>query len=80
MDFKELIDSARHLAGVWFELGLFEMSDLEENDLTAYEEFAKKNPTDDSYIIFLSRHTKEDYGATTRAARILDMESVSWKL
>jgi hypothetical protein len=80
MEFNELLESSKHLADVWFELGLFEMSDLEEDDFLAYQKFAEDNPSEDDYIIFLSRHTKEDYGATTKAARILDMEEVSWKL
>lgn len=80
MEFVELITSAKHLADVWFELGLFELSDLEEDDFLAYEKFAEDNPSEDDLIIFLSRHCKEDYGATTRAAKILDMENIIWKL
>ena len=80
MEFVEFLSSAKHLAVVWFELGLFEMSDLEEDDFLAYEKFAKDNPSEDDYIIFLSRHAKEDYGATTRAAKILDMENITWRL
>ena len=80
MEFVEFLSSAKHLADVWFELGLFEMSDLEEDDFLAYEKFAEDNPSEDDYIIFLSRHAKEDYGATTRAAKILDMENITWRL
>ena len=55
MEFVELLSSAKHLADVWFELGLFELSDLEEDDFLAYEKFAEDNPSEDDLIIFLSR-------------------------
>lgn len=72
LSIREVLNMAEHLASVWFELGLFEISDIDDEEvIKALDE------CDDNERAYYEILAKADLGATSVAAQVFLM---SWDL
>ena len=72
LSIKEVLNLAEHLATVWFELGLFEESDIDDEEIRKALDECSDNER--KYYEILA---KADLGATSVASQIFLM---SWDL